>query len=166
MMNQACIWALLVLLFIGPRLHPSSVDNRSCTNFIYWSTLAASHTNCIVCNKNVENFQKKFSTFFFFKGAFLFWVGKLRILCNIKEHSFFESSKPINYSTDGSKVAYYGIMACFTWGCSRSRVEWNRAILLDESHKLDGWPLDEDPTPKSGKWSPKHTCHHLEGKIN
>jgi hypothetical protein len=25
------------------------------------------------------------------------------------------------------------------------------AILLDESHKLDPWPLDEGPRPKSGK---------------
>ncbi len=24
-------------------------------------------------------------------------------------------------------------------------------ILLAESHKLDPWPLDEDPRPKSGK---------------
>jgi hypothetical protein len=27
----------------------------------------------------------------------------------------------------------------------------NRAILLDESHKLDSHPLDEGPRPKSGK---------------
>jgi len=33
----------------------------------------------------------------------------------------------------------------------RSKVRWNRAILLDESHKLDPWPLDEGPRPKSGK---------------
>jgi hypothetical protein len=27
----------------------------------------------------------------------------------------------------------------------------NRAILLDESHKLDSWPLDEGEKLKSGK---------------
>ncbi len=27
----------------------------------------------------------------------------------------------------------------------------NRAILLDESHKLDSWPLDEGEQLKSGK---------------
>ncbi len=27
----------------------------------------------------------------------------------------------------------------------------NRAILLDESHELDPWPLDEGPRPKGGK---------------
>jgi len=32
-----------------------------------------------------------------------------------------------------------------------SRVQLNRAILLAESHKLDPWPLDEGPRPKSGK---------------
>jgi hypothetical protein len=33
----------------------------------------------------------------------------------------------------------------------RSKVRWNRANLLDESHKLDPWSLDEGPRPKSGK---------------
>jgi hypothetical protein len=33
----------------------------------------------------------------------------------------------------------------------RSRVQWNRAVLLAESQKLEPWPLDEDPRPKSGK---------------
>ncbi len=27
----------------------------------------------------------------------------------------------------------------------------NRAILMDESHELDPWPLDEGPRPKGGK---------------
>ncbi len=30
-------------------------------------------------------------------------------------------------------------------------VQWNRTILLAESHKLDPWPFDEGPRPKSGK---------------
>ncbi len=34
---------------------------------------------------------------------------------------------------------------------SRSMVQWHRAILLDESHKLDPWLLDERPRPKSDK---------------
>jgi hypothetical protein len=33
----------------------------------------------------------------------------------------------------------------------RSMVQWNRAILLDESHKLDLWPWDQGPRPKRGK---------------
>jgi hypothetical protein len=34
----------------------------------------------------------------------------------------------------------------------RSKVQWNRAILLDdESPKLGPWPLDAGPRPKSGK---------------
>jgi len=33
----------------------------------------------------------------------------------------------------------------------RSKVQCNRAILLDESHKLDPWPLDESPRLKSDK---------------
>jgi hypothetical protein len=32
-----------------------------------------------------------------------------------------------------------------------SKVQCNRAILLDESHKLDPWPLDEGPRPKGDK---------------
>ncbi len=36
--------------------------------------------------------------------------------------------------------------------CRRSPVQWNRAILLAESHKSDPLPLDEGPWPKSGKW--------------
>jgi len=32
-----------------------------------------------------------------------------------------------------------------------TQVQWNRAILLAKSHKLDPWPLDESPRPKSGK---------------
>ncbi len=35
----------------------------------------------------------------------------------------------------------------FKW----SKVQWNRAIWLAQSHKLDPWPLDEGPRPKSGK---------------
>jgi len=33
----------------------------------------------------------------------------------------------------------------------RSMVHWNRPILFNKSHKLDPWPLDEGPRPKSGK---------------
>jgi len=33
----------------------------------------------------------------------------------------------------------------------RFRVQWNRAILLAESHECNPWPLDEVPKPKSGK---------------
>jgi hypothetical protein len=33
----------------------------------------------------------------------------------------------------------------------RSRVQWNRAILLDEGHKLDPQPLDQGPS-KTQKW--------------
>ncbi len=34
---------------------------------------------------------------------------------------------------------------------ARSRVQWNRAIPLDESHKSNPRPLDESPRPKSVK---------------
>ncbi len=34
---------------------------------------------------------------------------------------------------------------------TRFKVQRNGAILLDESHKLDPWPLDEGGRPKSGK---------------
>jgi len=33
----------------------------------------------------------------------------------------------------------------------RSRVQLNRAVLLADSQKLEPWPLDEGPRPKSGK---------------
>jgi hypothetical protein len=46
----------------------------------------------------------------------------------------------------------------------RSRVQWNRAILLDESHKLDPWPLDESTRPKSGKSRLNLHGTILEGK--
>ncbi len=36
----------------------------------------------------------------------------------------------------------------------RLRVQWNRAILLAESHKLDPWPLDEGGA-KTKKWQIK-----------
>jgi hypothetical protein len=48
----------------------------------------------------------------------------------------------------------------------RSRVQWNRAIILDESHKLAPWPLDEGPRPKSGKIKAIPTWHNSGGKIN
>jgi hypothetical protein len=35
---------------------------------------------------------------------------------------------------------------------------------LEESHKLDPWPLDEDSKPKSGKWRPNLDGTILEGK--
>jgi hypothetical protein len=47
----------------------------------------------------------------------------------------------------------------------RFRIQWNRAILLDESHKLDPWTLDEGPRPK--KWQVERLNQHgtiLEGK--
>jgi hypothetical protein len=34
----------------------------------------------------------------------------------------------------------------------RSSVQWNGALLLAESHKLDPWPFNEGPRPKSHKW--------------
>ncbi len=34
---------------------------------------------------------------------------------------------------------------------SRSKVQWNRTILLDENHKLNPQPLDEGLRPKSDK---------------
>jgi len=37
---------------------------------------------------------------------------------------------------------------------------------LDESHKLDPWPLDEGERPKSGKIEAKPTWHHFGVKIN
>ncbi len=46
----------------------------------------------------------------------------------------------------------------------RSRVQWNKAILLDESHKLDPWPLKEDPWPKIGKLRLNLHGTILEGK--
>jgi hypothetical protein len=42
----------------------------------------------------------------------------------------------------------------------------NRAILLDESHKLDPWPLDEGPRPKRWQIQAKSTWHHFGEKIN
>ncbi len=46
---------------------------------------------------------------------------------------------------------------------SRSMVQWHRAILLDESHKLDLWLLDECPRPKSDKSSLNLHGSILEG---
>jgi hypothetical protein len=46
----------------------------------------------------------------------------------------------------------------------RSKVQWNRAILLDESHKLDPWPLDEGPRPKRDKLRLNLHGTILEGK--
>ncbi len=37
---------------------------------------------------------------------------------------------------------------------------------LDESHKLDPWPLDESPKPKKWQTQSKLTWHYFEGKIN
>jgi hypothetical protein len=37
---------------------------------------------------------------------------------------------------------------------------------LDESHKLDSWPLDEGPRPNSGKLQLNLHRHHFAGKIN
>jgi hypothetical protein len=46
----------------------------------------------------------------------------------------------------------------------RSRVQWNRAILLAESHKLDPWPSHEGPTPKSDESKLNLQGTILEGK--
>jgi hypothetical protein len=48
----------------------------------------------------------------------------------------------------------------------RSKVQWNRPILLDESHELNPWPLDEGPRPKCDKFEAKRTWHHFGRKIN
>lgn len=47
----------------------------------------------------------------------------------------------------------------------RSRVQWNRAVLLGESHKLNPWPLMR---VKTKKWQikAKPAWHHFWGKIN
>jgi len=42
----------------------------------------------------------------------------------------------------------------------------HRAILLDESNKLDPRPLDEDPRPKKWQIEAKPTWHHFGEKIN
>jgi hypothetical protein len=46
----------------------------------------------------------------------------------------------------------------------RSRIQGNRAILLEESHKLDPWPLDEGPRPKRWQIQAKSTWHHFGEK--
>ncbi len=46
----------------------------------------------------------------------------------------------------------------------RSRVQWSRAILLAESHKLDPQPSDEGPTPKSDESNLNLQGTILEGK--
>jgi hypothetical protein len=46
----------------------------------------------------------------------------------------------------------------------KSRVQWNRAVLLDGRYKLDPWPLDEGPRPKSGKSRLNLHGASLEGK--
>jgi hypothetical protein len=46
----------------------------------------------------------------------------------------------------------------------RSRSQWNRTILLAESHKLGPLPLDERPWPKSGKLKLNLHGTYLEGK--
>jgi hypothetical protein len=44
---------------------------------------------------------------------------------------------------------------------------FNRAILLEESHKLDlQRPLDESLRPKKWQIQAKPTWHHFGGKIN
>jgi hypothetical protein len=48
----------------------------------------------------------------------------------------------------------------------RSRVQWNREILLDESHKLHPQPLDESPRPKSGKSRLNRHGTILDGRSN
>jgi len=45
-------------------------------------------------------------------------------------------------------------------------VQWNNAILLAKSHKLDPWPLYEGLRPKKWQIKAKPTWHHLENKIN
>jgi hypothetical protein len=45
-----------------------------------------------------------------------------------------------------------------------SRVQWNGAILLAESHKIGS--TDECPRPKSGKSRLNLQWHHFGGKIN
>jgi len=37
---------------------------------------------------------------------------------------------------------------------------------LDESHKLDPWPLEKGPRPQSGTLKIKPTWNHFERKIN
>jgi hypothetical protein len=46
----------------------------------------------------------------------------------------------------------------------RSRVQWNRTIITAESQKLDAWPLDEGPRPKSDKLRLILHSTILEGK--
>ncbi len=62
-----------------------------------------------------------------------------------------------------SSVAFTtNLKGCFRWG-PRSRLEWNRAIPLAESHKLNPWLLDDDPRPKSGKLKLNLYGSSLEG---
>jgi hypothetical protein len=46
----------------------------------------------------------------------------------------------------------------------KPRIQWNRATLLTESHKLDTSPLKEGPRPKSGKLRLNLHGTILEGK--
>jgi hypothetical protein len=46
------------------------------------------------------------------------------------------------------------------------RVQWNRAVLFSESHKLDPQPIDEGPRPKKWQIVAKPTWRHFGGQIN
>ncbi len=61
-----------------------------------------------------------------------------------------ESKRSLQIQTQG--FALVVLRATLDEGL-RFSVQWNRTILLDESHKLDPWPLDEGPRTKSGKLS-------------
>jgi hypothetical protein len=59
-----------------------------------------------------------------------------------------ESNSSLQIQTQGFALVVF--RATLDEGLKFS-VQWNRTILLAESHKLDPWPLDEGPRPKSGK---------------
>jgi hypothetical protein len=46
------------------------------------------------------------------------------------------------------------------------KFQWNRTILLAESHKFDSRPLDERPRPKSGKSRLNLHGTHFGGRFN
>jgi hypothetical protein len=88
---------------------------------------------------------------------FLSFFNKIEVRFNFKSNSI--RSPSYNYTF----YFLFNIKATLDDG-SRSKVQWNRTILLVESHKLDPWPLDEGPKLKSGKLKLKLQSTNLEGK--
>ncbi len=90
------------------------------------------------------------------QGMGWWWFELLKAQFKEEEAFFLWSPFQLNWGWFFSQMKCWDIprenpisfKGYFRWGY---KVQWNRAILLNESHKLDPWPLDEDSTSKGGK---------------